>query len=153
MANLDIAPHFSERDRELQARHAVIWPHAKLAAAAHMKPQSVSCIASAVYPVTVFRAFEFAHIQQSYTLIRTLAARIGALLVLRRDLILPCPTIHLLARLMTSLDEFLPLAEKVRAETPLTDEQMQTFTEEAEKAKQAIDALLEQARQQRANKE
>lgn len=132
MVGTDISSRFSERDRELQARYAVLLPHRELAGRSGLRTQTVSCLASAIYPISLFRAVQFADIQGDYRLLKRATERVGSIFLPRRSPIVHWRTMQLIGGL-----------------TLFPDAEMHEFEETWEKMKQAGDALVEQARQKR----
>lgn len=143
------SPRFCERDRELQARYLVTMPHKILAAESGLTRQSVTALANAVWPVSAFRAAQFAALQQDYRLLSLLVERAGATLVTRRSSIAHFSTMQLLATLVLSFGRFLTLLEKIQRGERLTDEEQRALEDSGEHMKQVIDAAVEQSRSSR----
>ncbi len=139
---------WNERDRELQSRYAVLWPHRKLAAAVGLQPQTISALASAVYPLSVFKAFDLASIQQDFRLLAALAERAGAVILPHRTPTTVWRTTEF-SQVVTSFGRFLILSEKVARGARLTDAEMRELEGCARDIEDILTTVKQQARQDR----
>lgn len=144
-----LAPHFSEYDRELQARYAVTWPHRKLASATRLKPQTVSAIACAINPLTLFRGFQFAGVQGDYRLLSSLSERIGGTFLPPRAPIPTRFTPAMFSQVVTNFGQFLIIAEKVARGVALTDAEMRLLESCSHEIETVVGTVREHARQDR----
>lgn len=144
---------FSDIERTLQARYAITDNHKVIAAAVGVERETISRYAIGAWPIPAHRVFAISACQSNWLYVRSLAERAGAILLPRRVSLMSYSTMQLLATLVLSFGQFLTLAEEVNEGAVLTDEKMRKLEEQWEQMKQAGDALIEKARQQRKNKE
>lgn len=139
---------FSDTDRALQTRYLVTRPTSPVARRSGLTSQTVNALKRGDYPVSVFRAYQFAEIQQDFRLVTILAERAGAILLPRHPSIVHWSNVQLLAQFVISFGRFLVLAEKIREGVILEDDEDREAEDLWQQMRQTGDALMEKKRQQ-----
>jgi hypothetical protein len=146
--------HFSDTERTLQSRLAVVGVGKIIALDVGVREETISRWKNGDWPIPAFQAFAVSASQRNWQYLQTLAERWQAVLFPRRRSIAHWSTMQLLSVLMLSFGRFLHLAEKVHEGVEvLDDEEMRKLEEDGERMKQAIEAMIAKARQQREDAE
>lgn len=140
---------FCDTDRDLQQRLLISVPHSALVARSGLTRQAVNALAVAQWPISLFRAVQFAEIQQDFRLLSFVVEQAGAILLSNKPKILSWGTLQLLSSLAMSFGRFFEIAQKIHNEEPLTDKEMRDMEADGEQMKIMIDSLREKSRQQR----